>query len=87
MKPLRLTAVAMGAGHVALHGGVWLRRMVVSLQGYLARKLQLQHVSHKGKLTLPRLNLVPVFHILLASLLLVGCSVGMAKSASQILMS
>ena len=25
--------------------------MVVSLQGYPARKLQLQHVSHKGKLT------------------------------------
>ena len=28
-----------------------LRLMVVSLQGYPARKLQLQHVSHKGKLT------------------------------------
>ena len=28
-----------------------LRLMVISLQGYPAGKLQLQHVSHKGKLT------------------------------------
>ena len=36
MKHLGLAAMGAGTGRVALHGGLWIHLMVVSLQGYLA---------------------------------------------------